>query len=458
MAVTPVELPTEPVTKHVPPQRAMPDRTASTTGPGSSKRPPRSGRNGWWVWLFLIALGAAGWHYQAVWWPVAATVLERLSPPKPTKPPQRVVTVGTAPVGQRDVEIYLNGLGTVTAFKTVTVRSRVEGELIEVAIAEGQAVEEGDLLAKIDPRVWQAQLEQAEGQLARDEATLKAARLTLTRYQQLLKENIVSAQQIDEQVSLSQQSEAAVKTDQAMIANAKLQLEYCQIHAPIGGRIGLRLVDAGNIVRANDPGGLAVITQLQPISLVFTIPQDDISRVLAKSRGPEPLAVDAFDRDFRNKLATGTLTAIDNQVDSATGTLRLKAVFDNDDESLFPNQFVNARLLVETLPDAIVAPTAAVQRGPDSTFVYVLQADETVALREITTGPNAGTDTVIESGLEPGEVVITEGLDKLKPGDKVATKEQAEKKAKGGKGGPRPDTDGDKRREQMPPAAAKAPQ
>jgi multidrug efflux system membrane fusion protein len=431
----PATLPSVPVEPVQPPKGPMKPHASSSPTPqfensASAAAIPegRSGRWNWLIGLILIALVATGWHFRAQWLPYTTVLIERLSPPKPAKPPPRVVTVGTAPVGQRDVDLYLYGLGTVTAFKTVTVRSRVEGELVEVAIDEGQAVEEGDLLARIDPRTWQAQLDQAEAQLRRDEATLKAAKLTLTRYEQLLNENIVSAQQIDEQLSLVQQSEAAVKADEAQIANARLQLDFCEIHAPLSGRIGLRLVDAGNIVQANDPRGLAVITQLQPISLVFTIPQDDIVKVLEKSRGETALSVEAFDRDLRHKLAIGKLAAIDNQVDPTTGTLRLKAVFNNEDEALFPNQFVNARLKVDTLSNATVAPTAAVQRGPSSAFVYVLQPDDTVAIREITTGPTSGTDTVVLSGLTPGEIVVTDGLDKLQAGAKVTTKERAEKK------------------------------
>lgn len=420
MAAPPAQLPSDAATKPLTPTVDRPP-PLELNKPGK----PVSGRqNGWWFWLALLALTGAGWYYREQLEPYVTPLVEKLSPPKPTRPPQRAITVGTAQVAQRDVNFYLNGLGTVTAFKTVTVRSRVEGELLRVAVQEGQPVQEGDLLAEVDPRLWQAQLDQAAGQLARDQAALKSAQLTLTRYQQLLETKIVTAQQIDEQVSLVQQAEAAIKTDQALIDNANLQLDYCTITAPISGRIGLRLVDAGNIVRANDPTGIAVITQLQPISLVFTIPQDDIRRVQAQVRDDAGLQVEAFDRDFSHRLAVGKLVAIDNQVDPTTGTVRLKAVFENKDEALFPNQFVNVRLLVETQEDAIVAPTAAVQRGPNSMFVYVLQEDETVALREVETGEVDETDTVILRGLTPGETVVTDGLDKLLPGSKVATKDK----------------------------------
>ncbi len=448
MAAPPVDLPADSAAKRAAKPASHLERLAPAEPNKSTTQPRRS--YGWVFWLIVLALGGASWHYRAELEPYVAPLVQQFSPPKPTRPPLRAVAVGTTKVRQRDVSFYLNGLGTITAFKTVTVRSRVEGELLRVAVQEGQPVKEGDLLAEVDPRLFQAQLEQAEGQLARDTAALNSAQLTLTRYKQLLETKIVTAQQIDEQFSLVQQAEAAIKSDQALIDNAKLQLNYCQITAPITGRIGLRLVDSGNIVRANDPTGIAVITQLKPIALVFTIPQDDISRVQQRVREDAELPVEAFDRDFRKRLAVGKLVAIDNQVDPTTGTVRLKAVFDNEDESLFPNQFVNARLLVETQKEAVVAPTAAVQRGPNSLYVYVLQDDETVALREVVTGANEGTDTVIREGLAVGETVVTDGLDKLKPGDKVVTKE----KKKSDNGGDRAAPGGEKPRS----TEAKAPQ
>ena len=383
-------------------------------------------RYGWVVWLVLFAVGGAAWYYHERWWPQVSQTLG-LAPKPIAKPPQRVIPVVTATVQKKDMEVFINGLGTVTAFKTVTVRSRVEGELVKVLFTEGQLVKEGDQIAEIDRRPFDVQRQQAEGQLARDEATLKSAELTLMRYQELLNSKSITAQQVDEQRSLVKQTAGAIQSDLATVANAKLQLEYCHIIAPIGGRIGLRLVDQGNIVRANDPTGLAVITQLQPISLVFTIPQDDIARVQLASTAGRELVVTAFDRGFKTRLATGKLLAIDNQVDSTTGTVRLKAVFDNEDNLLFPNQFVNARLLVDTKKDAIVVPTAAVQRGPNSMFVYVVQQDgedEKVDLRNVTTGLIEGSETAIESGLEPGEIVVTEGLDKLQKDVKVTTKEK----------------------------------
>ncbi|MDB5339689.1 MAG: mdtA 2 [Planctomycetaceae bacterium] len=386
----------------------------------------RPGAGLWLILLLLVAFAAgAGWFYRERWWPSVSALFSTSGPP--AKPPARVIPVVTAAVKKRDLDLYLNGLGTVTALKTVTIRSRVEGELTKVAFTEGQMVKEGDLLAEIDTRPFEVQRDQAAGQLARDEATLKAAKLTLARYERLVPTKSVTAQELDDQIAIVQQTEGTIRTDKAMVANAELQLTYCRIISPINGRIGLRLVDAGNIVRANDPNGLAVVTQLQPIALIFTIPQDDIPRVQKRMREGHELVVDAYDRDFRSKLAAGKLLATDNQVDSTTGTLRLKAIIDHEDNALFPNQFVNTRLLVDTKHDAIVVPSAAVQRGPSSTFVYVVKSDETVELRNVTIGPTEGAETSIEYGVQPGEIVVTDGIDKLQPGAKVATRDTKSK-------------------------------
>lgn len=374
------------------------------------------------VWLVVACASLAGWYYRAVWLPFIP--IGKSTAAAATKAGQRVVPVRTAVVQQRDMNLYINGLGTVTAFKTVTLRSRVDGEIVKVAFSEGQTVRENELLVEIDPRPFQRQLEQAEGQLARDEATLKLARLTLARGADLLKTKSIAQQQIDEQAAQVEQLEGTIQTDQALVANARLQLDYCRIVAPISGRIGLRLVDQGNIVHASDAAGMAVITQLQPIALVFPIPQDDIPRVQKQSREVETLTVDAYDRDFKVKLASGKLLAIDNQVDATTGTLRLKAIFENEDGALFPNQFVNARLLVDTKRNAIIAPSSAVQRGPNSTFVYVVAAEEKVELRNVVIGETEGAETAINSGLVAGEVVVTDGIEKLQPGTKVTTGEK----------------------------------
>ena len=385
--------------------------------------PPAKGR--WWPTLLMLSCLSAAVYFSLPWLPklIALSGAGRAGD-KVAKPRERVVPVVAAAARRADMDLYLNGLGTVTAFNTVTIRSRVEGELIRVAFTEGQMVKQGDLLAEIDPRPFEVQLSQAQGQLMKDKAASEVAQLNLARYNELLTTRSVTPQQIDEQTALVDQSEGAIQIDQAQIDHVKLQLTYCKIVAPVSGRIGLRLVDPGNIVRANEPGGIAVITQLQPIAVVFTIPQDEISRVQGKLHAGRTLSVETYDRNFKIRLATGKLHAIDNQVDTTTGTLRLKAVFDNQDELLFPNQFVNARLLVDVKRDATLVPGAAVQRGPDSNFVYVVKDDETVELRKVEIGPVEGAEVAIESGLTPGEVVVTDGVDKLQPGAKVALRER----------------------------------
>lgn len=403
-------------------RRTIDDDMEPSIGGGANRRgQPAPQRRVWPRLLVLAALAAAAYYF----YPRVLPLIVALGGPKPVeKAPPRVVPVITAPVRRGNMDLYLNGLGSVTAFNTVTVRSRVEGQLVRVAFTEGQMVKKDQLLAEIDTRPFEVQLEQAEGMLAKDEGALKVARLSLERYNALSSSRAITPQQIDEQRALVTQSEGAVQSDRAAIAHVNLQLVYCRITAPISGRIGLRLVDPGNIVRANDPGGMAVITQLQPIAVVFTIPQDEISRVQQKVNSGEPLTVEAYDRDFEMKLATGKLLALDNQVDSSTGTVRIKAIFDNEDNLLFPNQFVNARLLIDVKHDAVIAPSAAVQRGPDLTFVYVVKSDETVELREVEIGPTEGDQTSIESGLSPGEVVVTDGIDKLLPGARVSPRKR----------------------------------
>lgn len=372
------------------------------------------------MWLFVLsAIGATAYYWQA-------ELLALVKPEagnKAAPPPARVASVLATQVQHDDMDLYLNGLGTVTAFYTVTIRSRVDGELQKVHFKEGQFVKQGDLMAEIDPRPYQVQLAQAEGQLAKDRAALQIAELDLDRYHALVASGSISKQQYDAQKSLVKQHEGAIATDQAQIENAKLQLAYCKIISPLGGRIGLRIVDPGNMIRANDQNGLAVVTQLQPIAVVFTIPQDEIARVQRKMNAGDPLTVLAYDREFSTKLATGTLAAIDNQVDPTTGTVRLKAVFLNEDNLLFPNQFVNARLLIETRRDVVIVPASAVQRGPNFPFVYVVKTDQTVELREVTIGPSEGDRLLIERGLEAGEQIVTDGLEKLQNGAKVAVRE-----------------------------------
>ena len=327
--------------------------------------------------------------------------------------------------------VYLTGLGTVTPLKTVTVRTQVDGQLVTVAYKEGQLVRAKELLAQIDPRPFQVQLEQAEGQAAKDAAALKNARVDLKRYQVLVEQAAVPKQQLDTQVATVQQLEATLKSDQAQIDSARLNLAYARIVSPLTGRIGLRLVDPGNIVRTADQNGLAVITQRQPIAVVFTIPQDNLPDVQRQLNAGRRLAVDAYDRDLRTTLGSGTLSALDSQIDPTTGTIKLKATFANEDEALFPNQFVNARLLVNTIQHAIVVPSAAIQRGPQKTFVYVVTPGNTVDSRDVAVSMTDGDQSVVATGLAAGEVVVTDGVDRLQPGAKVSVRFADPKAPKG---------------------------
>ncbi|HME98372.1 MAG TPA: MdtA/MuxA family multidrug efflux RND transporter periplasmic adaptor subunit [Terriglobia bacterium] len=329
------------------------------------------------------------------------------------------IAVVTANAKSGDQPIYLTGLGSVVGYKTVTVRTRVDGELVRVAVREGQMVSSGDLIAEIDPRPFQVQLEQAEAQKDRDVALLENAKVDAERYRILYSQDSIPKQQLDTQIALVRQNEATVRADQAAIDNAKLQLIYTRITSPINGRIGLRQVDPGNMVHATDQGGLAVITQLQPIAVIFSIPQDNVPQVMKQLRAGRRMLVEAWDRDLKNKISTGSLLTIDNQADVATGTVRFKATFANNDNALFPNQFVNARLLVDVKRKAVLVPVAAVQHGPDTTFVFVVNEDDTVQTRNVVAGTIEAGVASIDRGLSPGETVVTEGVDKLQHGAKV---------------------------------------
>ena len=330
----------------------------------------------------------------------------------------RGVPVLAEAVATRDVPVYLRGLGSVSAFNTVTVKARVDGQITKINFCEGQEVKQGDLLVEIDSRPYVAQLHTAEANLAKDEATLTDAKLNLARYTELWKAGVISQQQYNTQQSLVGQIQGSIGADQAAIENAKLQLVYARITSPIGGRIGLRLVDVGNIVHASDQNGLVVITQLQPIAVLFTLPEDYIPQVLQHMR-KAPLDVDAYSRDDRTKLASGKLLTLNNEIDATTGTNKYKAVFQNEDRVLWPNQFFNIRLLLETRQNAITVPAAAIQRGNQGTFTYVVKPDNTVEPRVVKVGVTEGNLASIESGLQPGEMVVTDGQDKLQPGAKV---------------------------------------
>jgi membrane fusion protein, multidrug efflux system len=415
-----------------------------TTPIREAPRAPSSGRA--WIWLIVVAcIAVAGyWYYRASY---ARDARSAAATPAAAKGGGRgpgagnftiPVVVATATKG--DLPVYLNGLGTVTPLSTVTVRSRVDGQLINVAFKEGQYVRAGDLLAQIDPRPFQVQLEQAQGQLAKDMAQRQDAEANLERFKLLYKEGVIPKQQLDTQAASVGQFDGAIKSDQAQIDNAKLQLTYSRITAPISGRVGLRLVDPGNIVHATDANGLLIITQIQPIAVVFTLPQDQLPQVFDKLRKGSLLTVEAYDRDNTAKIATGKLLTIDNQIDVTTGTYKLKAEFNNEDSSLFPNQFVNTHLLVDTKRNLSLVPLAALQRGPQGTYVYVVGSDNTVKIQNITVAQTTGATIGVSDGLQSGAVVVTDGQDKLQDGTKVIPNPAppAPESAKGAPGNPAP--------------------
>jgi multidrug efflux system membrane fusion protein len=330
-----------------------------------------------------------------------------------------VVPVVVATATKGDLPVFLNGLGNVTAFNTVTVRSRVDGQIVKINFVEGQNVTAGQALVEIDPRPFQVQLEQAEGQLTKDQAQLRNVQVDYERFKLLFQEGVIPKQQLDTQQAQVGTFEGAIKADNATIDNAKLQITYSHITAPISGRVGLRLVDMGNMVHATDTNGLLVITQLQPIATLFSLPQDQLQQVMARMKNGAPIVVEAYDRDNTTKLATGKLLTIDNQIDTTTGTYKLKAVFDNTKNELFPNQFVNMHLLVDTKKNVVLVPTTAILRGPQGTYVFAVGTDNKVKIHIVTLAEANGNVTGISSGLNPGDVVVTDGQDKLQDGSKV---------------------------------------
>lgn len=372
------------------------------------------------IWPALIILLGSGAYYNRAYFIQPASVADAKHVDKKSdKPGKGATAVVVAAVTQQDVPVYLNGLGTVTGLRTVTVRSRLDGELVGVSFKEGQLVAAGDLLAEIDSRALKVQLLQMEGQLQRDEALLKNAETDWARYKTLLEQDSISAQQTVTQASLVKQYQGTVAIDRALVANAKLQLSYTNITAPITGRLGLRLVDPGNMVRANDTNGLVIITQIQPISVVFSLPEDALPSVMQQLNAGKNLTVDAYDRSGQKKLAQGNLLAVDNQIDLSTGTVKLKSQFANTDAALFANQFVNVKMLVDTLKGVLTVPATALQNGASGSFVYVVKENQTVSVRPVQLGAVDGERVVVQAGLQVGESVVVDGADKLREGGQI---------------------------------------
>jgi membrane fusion protein, multidrug efflux system len=385
-------------------------------GDGMTARPSRSRRTLWLV-LLVIVLGLV------VWW-----VLRHHQGPSTgrfvnTGP----MPVGTATVEKGDMPVIENGLGTVTPLATVTVQTQINGQLIEVGFQEGQLVNKGDFLAQIDPRPYQVALEQAQGQLAKDQATLADAKLDLARYEKLVAQNSIASQTLDTQRATVAQAIAQVQIDQAQVDAQKLNLIYCRITAPVGGRVGLRQVDPGNFVQTSSTTGIVVITELQPISVIFTLPEDSLQAVLNQVHAGQTLVATAYDRTGNNKIEVGQLSTVDNQIDTTTGTVKLRAIFADKAYDLFPNQFVNIRLTVDTLKNVNIVPQAAIQRGAPGTFVYLVKPGDTVAATTVKLGPDDGQNVAVLKGLNPGDKVVTDGADRLKDGAKVTITEGAGK-------------------------------
>jgi multidrug efflux system membrane fusion protein len=397
---------------------------------GDAGKPKKSG----WLWILVLIVLAGGAYYYYKSRPSS----ESKAAPAPAGRAAGLgpISVAVTPALKQNVPYYLSGLGSVTAFNTVTVKSRVDGELQKVNFTEGQFVHEGDLLAEIDPRPFQVALEQMEGQLFRDKAQLDNARVDFKRYDQLAKEGVIASQQVDTQNATVGQSEGAVRADQAQIDNEKLQLIYCKITAPLSGRVGLRLVDQGNMIHATDPNGLVVITQVQPIAVLFTLPEDNLPEVIQHMKN-EQLDVEAFSRDDQSKLAAGKLLTVDNQIDPTTGTVRFKAAFENRDLSLWPNQFVNTRLMLAVRKDAIVVPLAAIQSGTQGSYVYTVKASKAV-MQPVKVDLTQGNIALIATGVSAGDQVVVDGQERLQSGTPVEVHEVSTSGPAGASGGSAP--------------------
>ena len=410
----------EPVVEKTEPDQAesSPDQAESSPPSADSRQPPK--RHGRRILLVVFLLGGAiGLFF----------LLQRQGKGNgaPAKPPPApaAVSITTAVAVKGSIGVYINALGSVTPLNTVTVKSRVDGQLMSVNYREGQMVRQNEVLVEIDPRPFQALLTQAEGQYERDKALLENANIDLNRYQTAYARNAIPKQQLDTQVATVHQDEGIVKNDQGVIDNARVQLAYCHITSPISGRVGLRLVDPGNIVHASDTTGMLVITQLQPISVIFSVAEDYLPQIQQQLRRGNRLSVDAFDRAQQKKISSGNLLTLDNQIDTTTGTIKLKATFPNTDLALFPNQFVNARLLVNMQRDVTLVPTAAIQRNGQGAFVYVVQPDQTVAMRTVSVGTTDGNVTAVQ-GVKAGDTIAVEGFDKLQGGVKVVVRKPSD--------------------------------
>jgi membrane fusion protein, multidrug efflux system len=411
----------------------LPDtnRTPSSASERTTQQPRKKEQSSGhaWIWLIIAVLLLGGIWYVYRQHEAAQAAAKAKANARTFSVPITTATAKSGPIG-----VYINALGTVTPVYTVTVTSRVDGQIMNVNYKEGQMVQKGDLLVEIDSRPYEAVLKQAEGTLAHDEALLNEARIDLNRYQEAFNRNAIAKQQLDDQNQTVLQYEGSVKTDQGNVDSAKVNLIYTKITAPITGRVGLRLVDPGNIVQASGSTALVVITQLQPITVIFSIAEDYLPQVQKQLRtGNHTMSVEALDRDQTQKLAMGSLLTLDNQIDTTTGTLKLKAIFQNGDLALFPNQFVNARLLVDTQQDATLIPVAAIQRNAKGAFVYVIKPDSTASLQNITVGTTDGSTSAVQ-GISSGAVVATTGFDKLQDNAKVTVRNNPPN-GQGGQGG-----------------------